>query len=101
LKVKVGQSWESTVDATTVLTIRAPETEIELTCGGAKMVTKDEAAERGTADPTKQGGTQLGKRYADEEVGLEILCTKAGEGTLELNDSPLQLKTAKPLPTSD
>jgi hypothetical protein len=101
LKARVGQSFESTVDATTVLVIRAPETEIELTCGGAKMGEKGDVAERGTADPAKQGGTQLGKRYADEEVGLELLCTKAGEGTLELDGTPLRLKTAKPLPASD
>ncbi len=26
--------------------------------------------------------TLLGKRYADEAVGIEVLCTKAGTGTL-------------------
>jgi hypothetical protein len=46
-------------------------------------------------------GTQLGKRYADETVGIELLCTKAGEGSLALNGEPLLLKEAKPLPSSD
>ena len=26
------------------------------------------------------GGTQLGKRYVDEQMGLEVLCTKKGGG---------------------
>jgi hypothetical protein len=46
-------------------------------------------------------GSQLGKRYADDEFGVELLCTKAGQGTLAVNGRPLPLKAAKPLPASD
>ena len=46
-------------------------------------------------------GTQVGKRYADDEVGLEVLCTKAGSGSLSLGLDPLPVKGAKPLPSSD
>jgi len=46
-------------------------------------------------------GTLLGKRYADGDTGLELLCTKAGEGSLSLGGTPLALKEAKPLPSSD
>ncbi len=42
-----------------------------------------------------------GKRYADEEVGIELLCTKAGQGSLWLNGVPMVLKQAKALPSSD
>lgn len=54
-----------------------------------------------TADPEQLGGSQLGKRYADEELGVELLCTKAGQGTLAVNGVALPLKNAKPLPASD
>ena len=36
------------------------------------------------------GGTQLGKRYADDELGLELLCTKAGEGSISVGETPLR-----------
>ena len=46
-------------------------------------------------------GTAVGKRYADDDVGLEVLCTKAGEGSLASRRRALALKDAKPLPSSD
>jgi hypothetical protein len=46
-------------------------------------------------------GTQLGKRYVSEVVGLEVLCTKPGDGSLSLGDEPLEMQGARPLPPSD
>jgi hypothetical protein len=46
-------------------------------------------------------GTQLGKRYAEESMGLELLCTKAGAGRLACNGKDLEIRSAKPLPSSD
>ena len=46
-------------------------------------------------------GTQLGKRYSDEELGLELLCTKAGTGSISVGEAVLEVKGAKPLPASD
>ena len=43
----------------------------------------------------------IGKRYGDEDLGIELLCTKAGEGSLSIGDERLHLKDAKPLPSSD
>ena len=43
----------------------------------------------------------MGKRYADEESGIEVLCTKPGEGSLSLGDVALLQKDAKALPSSD
>jgi hypothetical protein len=102
VKPRVGQTLASTVDATTVVVVKAPDTDVTLTCGGAEMVDSKEASGvTGTPDPSQQDGSQLGKRYADDELGLEILCTKAGQGTLAANGTPLPLKGAKPLPASD
>jgi hypothetical protein len=58
-------------------------------------------APEGTADPAQMGGSRLGKRCADEELGLELLCTKAGQDTLAVNGTPLPLRDTKPLPASD
>jgi hypothetical protein len=46
-------------------------------------------------------GTLLGKRYADEDLGLELLCTKGGDGSLSLGDTVIPVKGSKPLPSSD
>jgi hypothetical protein len=61
----------------------------------------DEAVVAGGQDPAHASGTLLGKRYADPASGLEVLCTKAGEGSLSIGDEPLAVKDAKPLPSSD
>jgi hypothetical protein len=43
----------------------------------------------------------LGKRYVHEAAGLEVLCTKAGDGSLTVAGELLPQKDAKPLPSSD
>lgn len=100
MKLNVGLNLYSTVDATTVIVVRAPEAEVTITCGDAEMTTEKPAADAATGAPAP-GGTLLGKRYADEELGLELLCTKAGPGALAVNGTPLEVKQAKPLPASD
>ncbi|MFF3573351.1 MULTISPECIES: hypothetical protein [Nocardia] len=100
--LKVGQALASTTDATALIVVRAPTRDIALTCGGAEMV----AGRAGVGDgsgisPAHRGGTLLGKRYVDEEAGLEVLCTKAGDASLAVDDRPLEVKQAKPLPSSD
>ena len=103
MKLKVGEQLGSTVCATRVIVVRAGDAAINLTCGGAPMqpVSGTEPSITGTPAPGADGGTQLGKRYAVEELSVELLCTKAGEGTLAVDGEPIELKTAKPLPASD
>src|SRR3954449_5551298 len=99
--MRVGSRWKSTVDTTEVMVIRAPKQDVDLRCGGQPMVVSGTEASAGALDPAYAEGTQVGKRYVDEEVGLELLCSKAGQGTLAVGDRSLSLKDAKPLPTSD
>ena len=44
---------------------------------------------------------QLGKRYVCGTCEATVLVTKAGDGTLECHDSPMEIATPKPLPSSD
>jgi hypothetical protein len=103
VKLRVGQALKSSVDDSAVVVVRAPVDEVALTCGGAPMVDpKSQPAPSGlTADQAQQGGTQVGKRYADDDLNLELLCTKAGSGTLAANGAALPVKAAKMLPSSD
>ncbi len=59
------------------------------------------AAPTGAVSPDFAGGVTIGKRYVDEDSGLEVLGAKAGKGSLAFDGKPLALKGAKPLPASD
>jgi hypothetical protein len=103
VKLRVGQSLASAVDSTTVVVVRAPQDEVSVTCGGAEMVDPT-ATVKGTVgglDPNHNGGSLLGKRYVAAGLELELLVTKAGEGSLAAEGVPLEVKAAKPLPSSD
>jgi hypothetical protein len=102
MKPRVGTTLRSTTDATTVVVVRWGAEEAELGCGGAPMVDPRAADVPSVdADPAQQAGTQMGKRYVEDEKGIELLCTKAGSGTLTVDGAALTLKGTKPLPASD
>jgi hypothetical protein len=97
-----GTRLRSAVCTTEVMVIQAPAGEVSLTCGGAPMLGHAAAAGAGAAPaPGHAGGTQIGKRYVDASGQLELLCTKAGAGSLAADGAPLAVKGAKPLPSSD
>ena len=101
MELKAGARLKSVACETQVIVVRAPQGDVEVTCGGAVMVPVDAEAEAAALDSAAADGTQLGKRYADEELGLELLCTKAGKGSLWVNGVAIGLKQAKALPASD
>jgi desulfoferrodoxin-like iron-binding protein len=43
----------------------------------------------------------LGKRYTCSECEVTVLVTKAGDGELVCHGQPMEIATAKPLPSSD
>ena len=97
-----GRRLASAVGETEVIVIRAPSNDVDLRCGGQPMVGLDEApSDRPGPQAPHDAGTLIGKRYADPELGLEVLCTKAGAGSLSIGDEALAAKEARPLPSSD
>jgi hypothetical protein len=101
MQVKPGLRLKSGVCTTEVIVVRAPKDDVDLRCGGHPMVPVGEGGSAASVDPTHAAGTQLGKRYEDAGRGLEVLCTKGGEGSLSLGEDPVLQKDAKPLPSSD
>jgi hypothetical protein len=100
--LKPGSRWRSAVCATEVVVVKAPAGDVSLECGGHPMAPVDADPPGGlTLDAEFAGGTPIGKRYADEDSGLELLATKAGDGTLAVNGVAVPIKGAKPLPSSD
>jgi hypothetical protein len=96
--MKAGTKLKSAVCDTEVMVIKASDVVVE--CGGVPMV-EERPAQRGTINPAFAGGTKIGKRYVDANNTIELLCVKAGQGSLSINGVPLQVKEAKPLPSSD
>lgn len=98
-----GTKLASVVCATEVIVVRPPTGSPSVECGGAPMVPAEEAPEARSGEIAEDhaGGTPLGKRYHHEASGLELLCTRAGDGSLAVDGEPLPLKDAKPLPSSD
>ena len=97
----VGKRLRSTGSGTEVIVIRAPHTPVELCCGGDPMTAADGAPGVAPVATADEYDTVLGKRYVDDETGLEVLCTKPGTGTLVADGRDLVLKAAKALPASD
>jgi len=83
--------------------VSAPSDDVDIRCGGLPMVLiSQEGTPLGVrVDPRHGGGTLMGKRYANEKLGVELLCTMGGEGSLAVGEEPLLVKSAKPLPSSD
>jgi len=44
---------------------------------------------------------QLGKRYKDEETGIEVLVIKPGDCELKIDDREMDLMQPKVLPSAD
>jgi len=65
------------------------------------MVLAGSDVEAAPIDPAFAEGSVLGKRYADEPTGAELLCVKSGEGSLSIDGRLMPLRGAKPLPASD
>ena len=102
MDLKPGSRWKSAVCDTEVVVVRATTATCSLECGGHPMVSHAEAKPQGvTLADGQGGGTQPGKRFADNDSGLEVLCTKGGAGSLAIDGRPIAAKDAKKLPASD
>lgn len=102
MPLKIGQRLRSQVSGAEVIVIRAPDTDVVLTCGGRPMLDPGSPGES-TVTPLAgaEGQVVLGKRYVMGDTGIEVLATKAGEGLLEIDGTALVLAQAKSLPASD
>ncbi|MFT4519844.1 MAG: hypothetical protein ACI9JM_002243 [Halioglobus sp.] len=101
-ELKPGVRLCSAVCGTEVVVIAAPAGDTAIRCGGALMYVQGDSVAAGDAlGADSAQGTELGKRYTDEDATLELLCVKPGEGSLAVAGEPLVIKGAKPLPSSD
>ena len=97
--MKPGSKLKSAVCDTEVMVIRGGADAV-VECGGSLMV-EQAPAERKPLEPEFAQGTRIGKRYIDADGKIELLCVKAGQGSLSIAGVALKTKDAKPLPSSD
>ena len=100
MDLDVGDRLRSAVCHTEVIVVRAPRWPIELRCGGVPMRSLTDEAPPGQIVGGHDGGTAMGKRYVGEG-GVEVLCTKPGDGALSTEEDRLTVKDAKRLPSAD
>lgn len=102
LTVKVGSRLFDTASTAEFIVVRAPSEEIDLTISGNTPAFSADGRAESVAPKQSPGETSIiGKRYVDDAGTIELLCCRAGDGTPAVSGSPLQLKEAKPLPSSD
>ncbi|MHB1518806.1 MAG: hypothetical protein ACYCVN_06295 [Acidimicrobiales bacterium] len=110
MELKPGQRLRSAASDVELVVIRATPGDTDLTCGGVAVIDPSAGSgpgERSGGASTRDAGTGddrsvlLGKRYVDGTDTVELLCTKAGTGPLAIDGRPLEVKSAKPLPSSD
>lgn len=98
---KPGSRWKSVVCQAEAVVVRPPATPGLPQCGGHDMVPLGEPAEQRPVMEGFAAGCQIGKRYRDDPDGIELLCTRAGEGTLGFAGVPLALVPTRQLPSTD
>lgn len=98
MRYKIGTRLFSATSSTEVIVTRAANLDAELCCHGAPMLLADQAR---TLNQSSGDDVPLGKRYIHADAGFEVLCVKGGAGPLTLNGVPLEMRQAKPLPSSD
>ena len=102
MELKPGSRLESATCDAQVVVVKAPKEggDVDLRCGGEPMRPLGTGGDR-LPISFEGEATLLGKRYADDDLGLELLCSAAGAGALSIGDAALLVKGAKPLPSSD
>ena len=101
LELRAGQKLRSAVSDAQLIVVRAPASAVDLRCGGVPVLAEGDEPSGEPADADLGEGPLIGKRYASEAAGIELLCTRGGDGALSIGDEPLEVKGAKPLPSSD
>ena len=101
MDLKPGTRLQSVTSDTQVVVVKSPGGDLDVRCGGEPMVAHGDHAPRTELPADDTETTLAGKRYTNADGGIELLCTKAGAGSLTVDGEPLTQKDAKPLPSSD
>ena len=98
MPAQLGKIYMAPSGAQLIVTKGGPGT---LSDGDVALVLKDSGEK--FADGTGSGTPvlQLGKRYKSADGAVEVLINKPGACDLRYEGQPMEIKEAKPLPSSD
>jgi len=100
--LKPGARLASAVCSTEVVVVQVSDPQAVIECGGVAMVAVGSASPCSAAPRAGlDGGTLIGKRYGGPDAPVELLCVKAGRGSLSVGGVLLTQRSSKPLPASD
>lgn len=99
LQLKPGQRLFSVACDGEYMVIRGAG-ESDLCCGGHGLVESAADIKSAVIAGHDQGGL-IGKRYVDKTGDVELLCTRAGLGSLSIAGISMDVKEAQSLPSSD
>jgi hypothetical protein len=100
-ELKTGARLKSSVCDGEIMVVATPGGEVDITCGGAPMLMPGDEASAAEIDPEHAVGIVIGKRYITADETLEVLCVKAGQGSLAVSGDLLLQKDTKKLPKTD
>jgi len=98
MPVAPGARLRNNASGCEVVVVKAPTQAGELSCAGVVMTTD---AREGSPVAGAGAVIALGKRYSNDEVGIEVLVVAGGEGPLTFEGAELSQKQASALPASD
>ena len=99
MDLAAGKRLKSAVCTTEIMVIAAPDGDVDIRCGGSPM--GEGASNGGSPTGDFASGSAIGKRYVNGDGSLEVLCVKAGDGSLSVGADALNVKDAKKLPKTD
>lgn len=101
MDLKAGTRLVSKCCDAEVMIIKSPG-QGNVSCGGHEMyLVSEKGSSTEDLNADLSGGVLIGKRYTDADQTIELLCVKAGKGTLAFNGIIMRVKEAKKLPSSD
>jgi hypothetical protein len=98
VSLKVGSRLRTPTSTAEVIVVKAGTGAGDLVCAGGIMTTEAVTVDQQTSGDSP---VQLGKRYSEDESGVEVLCTKPGAGPLVFEGRELVVRSAAALPASD
>jgi hypothetical protein len=73
-----------------LVVVRAPDVSVDLRCGGHPFVALDaKVPTLRNIQADFDGGSARGKRYSSTVLGIEVLCTQTGRGSISVGTTML------------
>ena len=98
MDIKVGSRLKCSLTGSEFMVVKIGDG--ALSNGGKNLIDAKENSEISSDDKITGPGNTLGKRY-ESNSGIIVLCTKAGEGIVSCDNTPMTEVKPKRLPSSD